>query len=568
MIGVLCKESEARTVEEFFELFKTPWEYYAPHRGYDVVIVTSEDIPQDPTIRALVIYNSNSIDFDLHLGVTAQLSEGTCEWLEWHGTEFPVYGKVAVLQSAGRQLLRRRQTLDTVCGIIGGAERPTVRIGLDLFREASFLLCQGQPAENALITTLDIHISLLREIMLDLGVPFVEVPPAPAGYDFAACLTHDVDFVGIRDHKFDHTMWGFLYRCLIVSPLQALRGRLPWAKCLRNWAAALSLPLVYLGLRDDFWLEFARYVEIEKDLGSTFFFIPFKNAAGTKGSSPASARRAAKYDVSQIKDHVLRLLRSGCEVGLHGIDAWQDPRKARSELGRMQEVAGQSVMGTRMHWLYWAEGSPRILEEAGLAYDSTFGYNEAIGFRAGTTQPFCPLGAERLLELPLNIQDSSMFYTDRMKLSEAEALNACKGLIRSAVSSGGALTVNWHTRSLSPERLWGDFYARLLQEIQKHRVWFGTAQELVGWFRNRRALRFHAVQFEENCVSVALRSSLRHFEPPVTLRTYHPRFVSDRSGLPVSMPAYTDTQWNGEKVLKIACDDPAGTFDGNARSFQ
>ena len=42
-------------------------------------------------------------------------------------------------------------------------------------------------------------------------------------------------------------------------------------------------------------------------------------------------------------------------------------------------------------------------------------------------------------------------------------------------SSGGALTVNWHTRSLSPERLWGDFYKELLAEIQTHRVWFGTA---------------------------------------------------------------------------------------------
>ena len=86
-----------------------------------------------------------------------------------------------------------------------------------------------------------------------------------------------------------------------------------------------------------------------------------------------------------------------------------------------------------MHWLYWKEASPKVLEDAGFTYDSTFGYNDAIGFRAGTTQPFCPLGAERLLELPLNIQDSAMFYSDRMMLSETEALNACREVIQSHV---------------------------------------------------------------------------------------------------------------------------------------
>ncbi len=88
--------------------------------------------------------------------------------------------------------------------------------------------------------------------MVTAGVAFVEIPPVPAGYDFIGCLTHDVDFVGIKDHRFDHTMWGFLYRCFVVSLIRALRGKLEWSKCLLNWKAGLSLPLVHLGLRDDF----------------------------------------------------------------------------------------------------------------------------------------------------------------------------------------------------------------------------------------------------------------------------------------------------------------------------
>jgi hypothetical protein len=550
MIGVLSKENETRTVEEFFHLFKTPWEFYVQDRSYDCVIATSEDIPEHLNARLLVIYDSDAIQFDNRIGANVQSRE-SCGWMEWQGTELPIYGNLAVFGPAAQPLVQRKGTSEAVAIDIAGLEQPTVRVGYDLFYEVEFLLSQGQPSENARIPTLDTHISLLRAMMVGGGVSFVEIPPVPAGYDFMACLTHDVDFVGIRDHRGDHTMWGFVYRCLVASPLRALRGRLSWSKCRQNMAAAVALPLVYLGVLDDFWLEFKRYMEIERELGSTFFFIPFKNVAGTRGSAPAPGRRAAKYDVALIKEQVLDLVRNGCEVGVHGIDAWQDGLKARAELGRIQEVAGRSDMGTRMHWLYWTESSPKTLEDAGFEYDSTFGYNNAIGFRAGTTQPFRPLGVERLLELPLNIQDSAMFYSDRMELSEATALTACRGLINSMTLSGGVLTVNWHTRSLSPERLWGGFYTKLLKEIQSYRVWFGTARDLVGWFRKRRALCFGPVHFEQDRVNVALSSPCKHAGPALIVRIHYPKFVSDESGALYSTPSFRDAAWNGEEALEV-----------------
>jgi hypothetical protein len=553
MIGVLSKNGEAGSVREFFELFKTPWEFYVPGRAYDVVIATCEEVPANVSTRLLIIYNSGETGIDDEIGGVATESKRGCEWLEWNEVEFPVYGNVAVLQAVGQALVRRKGKDEAVVGVeVSGPTRTIVRIGVDLFQEVSFLLSQGQPAENAHTPTLDIHISMLRTIMVRLGISFIEIPPVPAGYDFMGCLTHDVDFVGIRDHKFDHTMWGFMYRCFVGSLIRALSGKLPWSGCLTNWKAGLSLPLVHLGLREDFWLEFDRYMQIERGLGSTFFFIPFKNLPGTLDSGAAPQRRAAKYDVAEMKDQVLQLLKNGFEVGLHGIDAWQNSESAHAELCRIREVTGQADVGIRMHWLYWTEKSPRVLEQAGLAYDSTFGYNDAVGFRAGTTQAFCPLGADSLLELPLNIQDTAMFYSDRMELSETEALNACQRLIHSTLLFGGALTVNWHTRSLSPERLWGDFYAKLLQEIQAHRVWFGTAAEIVQWFRARRALRFDSAQFRENSAHVALSNAHLHREPSFTVRIHHPHMGPDESRLPACMPAHTDAQWNGEEVLEVA----------------
>ncbi len=103
---------------------------------------------------------------------------------------------------------------------------------------------------------------------------------------------------------------------------------------------------------------------------------------------------------------------AGCEVGLHGIDAWLDSSKGREELEEIRSLTGNSEIGVRMHWLYYDQQSPVALEKAGAAYDSTIGYNETVGYRAGTTQVYKPLEANRLLELPLHVMDTALFYPD------------------------------------------------------------------------------------------------------------------------------------------------------------
>jgi hypothetical protein len=432
------------------------------------------------------------------------------------------------------------------------ADQAVVRIGYDLFQEVKFLLSQGQPPENAHIPTLELHISLMRSTMVNAGIAFVEIPPVPAGYEFMACMTHDVDFTGIREHKFDSTMWGFIYRALVGSFVAAMRGRMAWSKCWTNWKAAFSLPLVYCGLKDDFWLEFDRYMEIEKELGSTFFFIPFKDRPGTRDGRAVPKRRGAKYDLSQITDQVRNLVNNGCEVGLHGIDAWQDSAKAQVEAAPIRDLVGRSEIGIRMHWLYFDQNSPKALEEAGFSYDSTFGYNDAVGFRGGTAQVFSIPPADTFLELPLTIQDTALFYPGRMHLTEADAMESCRQIIRQIARFGGAMTVNWHTRSLSPERLWGDFYRELIDEARRHSVWFGTAGEVVDWFRMRRALRFEQVQFTEDGLHLKIDSPPLGGLPAFFVRVHHPKAgVQARSSASSNSSAYSDIPWQGEAELTL-----------------
>ena len=46
MIGVIARKEEAAVVEEFFQLFKTPWEWFRPGQTYDVVLVSNSELPE------------------------------------------------------------------------------------------------------------------------------------------------------------------------------------------------------------------------------------------------------------------------------------------------------------------------------------------------------------------------------------------------------------------------------------------------------------------------------------------------------------------------------------------
>lgn len=464
MIGILCEDSEKDIVREFFELFKTPWEFCAQDCSYEIVISTRDEIP-DINSGVVVVYGSEEKNFDSAENIAA-CSRHKNVSVDFDGIQLPINGDVLSFQGPEKSLIKIAKSGRAAGLKIDGKQRKIVRVGYDLFQEVAFLLSAGQPVENAHIPTPEIHISLLRNWILDAGVPLVEIPPAPPNHDFVACLTHDVDFVGIRKHRFDHSMFGFVYRALVGSLSGAWKGRIPRARVTTNWKAVLSLPFVYWGVCEDFWLQFDEYLEIERNLKSTFFLVPFKNKAGEKITSPNPKRKATKYDITDIEGWAKKLTGLGYEVGVHGIDAWHSSEKGREELERVADAVGKSRVGIRMHWLCFDNDSPAILEKAGYDYDSTCGYNETVGYRAGTTQVFSPLGARGLLELPFHVQDTALFRGGRLGLTEAEAWGVCEDLLNNVSAHGGVMTILWHLRSLAPEEIMGRFLCPTIGRTQ------------------------------------------------------------------------------------------------------
>jgi hypothetical protein len=184
------------------------------------------------------------------------------------------------------------------------------------------------------------------------------------------------------------------------------------------------------------------------------------------------------------------------EIGVHGIDAWWDRAAAADELREVAELTGQAELGVRMHWLYFDSSSFATVEQAGFRYDATIGYNDAVGFRAGTTQVFRPLSVERLLELPLHIQDTALFFPGRMNCAEQEALDLCQRILDWTQRLGGVSTLSWHERSLAPERQWDGAYWWLLAQLRQRDAYVGSARDVVSWFSTRRSVDLQGAGIE------------------------------------------------------------------------
>jgi hypothetical protein len=171
-----------------------------------------------------------------------------------------------------------------------------------------------------------------------------------------------------------------------------------------------------------------------------------------------------------------------------------------------------------MHWLCMNDDTFHLLDQAGYDFDSSFGYNEAIGFRAGTAQVYKPIGVERLLELPLHIQDTALFSPGRMNMKINQAERLCNKIMgHVARQMGGVVTILWHQRSIGPERLWGKFYSNLIRKFHDQNCWFATAQDAVDWFRMRRSAEF----MPNGGINIPPQPARNTDLPKLIIRTYN-----------------------------------------------
>jgi hypothetical protein len=541
MIGVICNKLQKESVIEYFELFKTPWEFYDKRHFYDVIITTisQSDVLRSRLVLHFITFNNGTGQIN---DESAIKKDPIC--FNHEGMRVPLFCGALPMQESADQFLLLTEDKKPLAIRCDNEKQIIISTGFNIFDEVTYLMSQGQPPQFAAIPTLEIHIALMRQWMIESGVTFIEIPPVPYGYAFIACLTHDIDFIGIRQHFCDHSMWGFLYRALLRTPLDAVRRRMSWRNVLTNFIAVLSLPLIFLKVIKDIWDRFDQLIELEEGIPSTFYFMPFKNRTGEKIVSKKPNRRATKYDVNDATDIIKKLKKHGKEIGVHGIDAWNNIDHGLEEKARIQEITNDVSVGIRIHWLCFDRLSFIMLDKAGFAYDSTFGYNDVIGFRSGSAQPFKPIGCNNLFELPLHIQDTALFNSKRLNLDEPNAAIRCSDIVRHCTLYGGALTILWHQRSFGPERIWVRPYNDLIVKLYNKRVLFTSAMGAVEWFRYRRSVTFGPVTHQNSSIKIRLHSSAA-IKPsiPVIIRVYKKQGIT---------PVYFESAWNGEESITLS----------------
>jgi hypothetical protein len=174
-------------------------------------------------------------------------------------------------------------------------------------------------------------------------------------------------------------------------------------------------------------------------------------------------------------------------MGIHpSYFSFGDPLMLRNEVSEWRSAIGQTPVGGRQHYLRWLPATWNDWENMGLSYDSSVGYADGIGFRAGTCIPYRPwsLAEDRplsLLEIPLLVMDGTLVVY--MRLKKEEALVQVRDLAERCLMVGGVFTFLCHTDWITEPAFGENFYLSLVEAIgmQTRFDWFGdlTRQRLV-----------------------------------------------------------------------------------------
>ena len=335
----------------------------------------------------------------------------------------------------------------------------------------------GRPLVN-------LHAAQLRS-RLDAGAraqgrTLERAPRWKNGARFAAAITHDVDDVRLYSGR---QAWRLLR--LARSPRDyAFRGGL----------TAMKRALLHRG--GDPYSAFDRWVAEEERRGfrSTFYVCPPRPSPRHEYDAMYTLDDRLSFGGARVT--VAEMLRSlhgrGFEIGLHG--SYLSHRRA-AELARqkrqIEEGLGAPVDGIRQHFLRFdASVTWQAQEEAGFACDSTLGYNETPGFRAGIAAPFLPwnLSARRphrLLELPLTCMDGALFRS--LGLHPEAAVRATLEHLDQVEAAGGLAGLLWHPNVAAVEHFpgWWDCWVAALDRLGERGAWVAPSRDIAAWWTER-----------------------------------------------------------------------------------
>jgi peptidoglycan/xylan/chitin deacetylase (PgdA/CDA1 family) len=177
------------------------------------------------------------------------------------------------------------------------------------------------------------------------------------------------------------------------------------------------------------------------------------------------------YDVAtnfRLRDKLRELHEEGFDIGLHGsYRSALSYDRLQNEKEVLENSLGIKVSKTRQHWLNYDEDVTPYAHERLFAFDSTIGWNDRMGFRAGVASLYNPYDHKNKKNfsykvIPQIIMDSHLYDYSK---TEHGLLRAKKVLdIANKQAKGPFFSISWHQRVCSSDYLWNKTYEELTYE--------------------------------------------------------------------------------------------------------
>lgn len=335
--------------------------------------------------------------------------------------------------------------------------RDTLELGVDVFGSAFFLLTRY---EELVLDALDEHERFPASANLTVRAGLARRPLVNEylellwlalrmqwprltrrRLDHAVLPSHDVDWPLAAERS-----WGGMLRRAAADAIVRRDPVLSARRAAGHAARALGRNALDVNNTFDAIMDAGE----REGVRSCFYFIAGRRAGLIDGDY--------SLDDPWIRALLRRIHARGHEIGLHAsYTTFLDPEQTRREretLGRALDEEGidQEHVGSRQHFLRWRNPQTwRNCDEAGLAYDTTIGFAEDVGFRAGVCLDYPVFDLERrrtlsLRERPLVVMDGPVL--DRLGLSREETAVTIDGLRQTCARYGGLFTLLWHNSRL------------------------------------------------------------------------------------------------------------------------
>jgi len=137
MIGVIADPKDHAVVREFFELFKTPWEFCRRESRYDILLCTESEFERNA--KLVLYYKGQKTDSDDEQKVHAHHQQKSSGMLLHRGDRIPIYGDTLTFAGRVSDLLTDEDSRESALYAEQSREGALVRIGYDLFAEIRHL---------------------------------------------------------------------------------------------------------------------------------------------------------------------------------------------------------------------------------------------------------------------------------------------------------------------------------------------------------------------------------------------------------------------------------------------